>query len=520
MVAFGTAEEARLTALLRADHGESFRDFVARVSPHHSIKRHLEPVADLWERTRYERVFACVMQPPQTGKSTTGLHGLAWRMARDPVLSHGYATYNDQLAASKSRICRRMATGGGVEIPRGSAAVHEWQTDRGGGLLAHGYKGQWSGMPINGVALLDDLYKDRKDAESKVIRENVWEFFTDVLWPRLHPPSKRNMGASVIAQFTRWHADDLIGRLLQGKYKGYQFEEVRLPAICEDEDDILGRQIGEALWPEQMPIEELRRIEESSGPYSFASLYQQRPRPKGADIFGEPATFSLADWRPDEHRIIICCDPAATDDNRADFSAAFVLAAKGFGLDMKVWILHGWRDHITVPAVARKLYEIQQRHWGDRYPVPIAVESVGGFKAVPQILKEIEPRLRIRPIKPKGDKFTRAQGFASAWNAGRVLVPIDSDLWWDSKAAWPDGRQGRFLLPANEVTGERFARKLRAGVQAGITWADELLWEADKFTGVGDLEDDQIDALAHGYNELWEVKQSQRGTSPSKAPFG
>lgn len=519
MEGWTSSEEARLATLLRSQNGgESLDEFIHRVSPYQQLPRHLKPVGALWERTRYERVFAVVELPPQNGKSTTGLHGLAWRMSRDPVLSHGYATYADDLAASKSRICRRMAIAGGVSLPRGSSALHEWQTTQGGGLLAHGYKGQWTGQPINGVALIDDLYSDRKDAESKKVRENVWEWFTDVLWPRCHPGSATRIGASVIAQFTRWHDDDLIGRLLQGKFRGYQFEEVKLKAICEDEDDILGRQIGEALWPEQYSADELRKIEESIGPYSWASLYQQRPRPKGADIFGDPARFSLADWRPDGHRILICCDPAATDDNRADFSAAFVLAAKGYGADMVIWVLFGWRDHVTVPAVARKLYEIAMRHWGGT--APVAIESVGGFKAVPQILKEIEPRLRIRPIKPKGDKFTRAQGLAAAWNTGRVLVPLDSELWWDAQAAWPDGRQGRFMLPRNEVTGMRAQRKLRAGVASNVTWADELLWEADKFTGVGDLEDDEIDALAHGFNELWDVKRSQFGALKNRNPFG
>lgn len=515
MQSWSSADDVRLAALLRAQHGgESFEDYVARVSPHHTIKRHLKPVAELWERTRHERVFACVEMPPQHGKSTTGLHGIAWRMSRDPSLAHGYAAYNDNLAGSKSRICRRMATAGGVKIPHGSNSIHEWYTDRGGGLLAHGYKGQWTGMPINGVALLDDLYKDRVDAESKTTRENVWEFFTDVLWPRLHPM----MGASVIAQFTRWHDDDLIGRLLQGKFKGYRFEEIRLPAVCEDEDDLLGREIGEALWPEHMPIEELKLIEESAGPYSWASLYQQRPRPKGADVFSEPARFMLADWQPDGHRLILCCDPAATDDNRADFSAAFVLAAKGWGEDMKIWILHGWRDHVTVPALARKLYEISQRHWGGA--APVAIEAVGGFKAVPQILKEIEPRLRIRPIKPKGDKFTRAQGLAAMWNAGRVYVPLDSELTWNTENVRPTGERGAFDLPFDPTTRTRFRPKLRAGVQKGIEWADELIWETDKFTGVGDLEDDQVDALAHGVNELFDVKKSKNGAVKNRASFG
>jgi hypothetical protein len=346
-----------------------------------------------------------------------------------------------------------------------------------------------------------------------VIREAVWEWFCDVFWTRLEP------GFSVIVQHTRWHDDDLIGRLLAGKFAGYQFERVRLPAVCDSEDDLLGRQLGEALWPERMPIEELRKIEESIGPYGWASLFQQNPRPKGADVFVEPARFSLADWRPDGHRILICADCAASEETRADYSALFVLAAKGYRDQMQVDVLHGWRDHVTVPAFARKLLETSQMFWN----APVVVEAVGGFKAVPQMLKEIEPRLRVRHARmgapEEGEegsarvsnipvnKFLRAQPAAAAWNAGRIRIPIDAHLVWNHKT-------GRFVAPQGPP------RKLRAGVSPGVTWADEALNEALKFTGVGDIEDDQVDALAHGFNELNSIARSKYGASDSTGPFG
>lgn len=502
-------DEDRLAALLSAQHGgESFDAFIRRVSPRHLPPRHIKPLIDVWERTRHERVFACIELPPRHAKTTTGLHGLAWRMLRDPCVKNAFATFGDDFAATRSRICRSLYRSGGGKISRDQANLHEWSTEQGGGLSAHGYRGEWTGKGIDGVALIDDPFKDRAAAESRVTREAVWDWFTDVFWTRLEP------GNSVLVQHTRWHDDDLIGRLLQGKFAGYHFERIHLPAVCEDEDDILGREIGEALWPERYPIEELRRIEESIGPYGWASLFQQRPRPKGADVFVDPARFSLRDWRPDGHRILLCCDPAATDDTRADFSAAFVLAAKGWGADMQLWILHGWRDQVTVPAVARKLLELSLRFWR----APVVVEAVQGFKAVPQILKEIEPRLNIREAKMGGDKFIRAQAVAAAWNSGRVYVPIDAGIGLEWVAS-----ESRFDLPpdiSRDRNGQPLPRKLRPGVALGVSWADELITEALKFTGVGDVEDDQVDALAHGFNDLWLYKPSQRGTKKNANPFG
>jgi phage terminase large subunit-like protein len=351
--------------------------------------------------------------------------------------------------------------------------------------------GSWTGQGIDGVGLIDDPYKDRAAAESKKIRDNVWEWFTDVFWTRLQPPPGTfALPGSVIIQHTRWHEDDLIGRILRGDLAGYKFERIRLPAICEDEDDILGRQIGEALWPERFTAEELHRIEVSIGPYSWASLFQQRPRPKGADVFNcidFPVRFTLKDLDWKGMRIILACDPAATDDTRNDFSAAFVLGAKGFGDDLEVWALHGWRDHLQIPDLVAKLVELQDKY----FRAPIAIESVQGFKAVPQMLRKIDPRLRIREIRPIGDKFTRAQPVAAAWNRGKFYVPLDASI------VKRRGLAGRYE----------------------VTWADELINEAQVFTGVNDQEDDQIDTIAHGFNEL-KSGVRKRGHGSNLLPFG
>lgn len=509
------SDELRLAALLQAQvGGEGLHDYIVRVSPRHMPPRHIAPIIRLWERTRHGRVLACVELPPRHTKTTTGLHALTWLMRRDPSLVHGFATFGDGFAASRSRIARALAKAGGVLIDRTMANLHEWRTTHGGGLLAHGYLGEWTGHGITGVALIDDPFKDRATAESPKIRENVWEWFCDVLWTRLQP------GSSVIVQHTRWHEDDLIGRLLAGKFAGHHFERLRLPAIAEDADDPLGRAPGEALWPEQYPAEELRKTEESIGPYGWASLYQQRPRPRGADVFVEPARFSLAAWRPDGHRILICADPAATEGTRADHSALFALAAKGFGDEMVVWVLYGWRGRVSVPAFARRLAATSELFWS----APIVVEAVGGFKAVPQTLKEIVPGLRIliakmgvpddgtkdpsRASNAPADKFLRAQPTAAAWNSGRVLVPMDAELSWHPS-------EGRFRLP------DSGHRRLRAGVAPHITWADELMAEAGRFTGVGDAEDDQVDALSHGFNELMGIrKPRQSGSRKNSNPFG
>lgn len=528
---FDDDDEVRLARLLDAQHGgESFDAFIRRVSPRHLPPRHMAPVIELWERSRHERVLAVIEMPPRHAKTTQALHGIAWRNRRDPALLNAFATFGDDYAASRSRIARTLTRAGGVQLSKEAANLHEWLNVHGGGAQFRGYQGEWTGRGITGVGVVDDPYKDRAAAESPKIRRNIQEWFADVWWTRFEPDFR----PSCFVQHTRWHEDDLIGWLLSGKF-GFKFERVRLPAIAEDADDLLGRAPGDALWPERFTTEMLAEIEAAIGPYSWASLFQQRPRPRGADVFDTvkaPARFSLATWRPDGHRVIVCADPAATEDTRADHSALFVLAYKGSGATAVVWILYGWRGQVTVPQFARQLHAVSRRFWR----APIVVESVGGFKAVPQMLREIEPGLKIMSAKmglpDRGDedaarvsntavdKFLRSQPAAAAWNAGRILVPMDAHLEWNPTtgrfeeplAVFP----GMILLPGQQPG----RRRLRAGVAPGITWADELLWEAGRFTGVGDAEDDQIDALAHGFNELAGIRKLLRGTKMNQLPFG
>lgn len=518
-------DEQRLASLLDANHGgESLDAFIRRVSPRHIPPAHMAPLHRLWERSRHERVLAVIEMPPRHGKTTETLHGIAWRNLRDPVLLNGFATFGDDYAASRSRIARMLTRAGGRALSKELANLHEWLNDHGGGAQFRGYMGEWTGRGITGVGVVDDPYKDRAAAESPKIRRNVQEWFADVWWTRF----EWDFNPSCFVVHTRWHEDDLIGWLLSGKF-GYKFERVCLPAIAEDDGDILGRQRGDALWPERFPAETLLEIEAAIGAYSWASLYQQRPRPRGADVFetskGRPARFALAGWRPDSHRILIAADPAATEDTRADYSALFVLAAKGWAADMMLWLLYGWRGQVTVPAFARRLHHVSELFWR----APIVVEAVGGFKAVPQTLKELEPRLRLMVAKmgmPDGgdraaervsnapvDKFLRSQPAAAAWNAGRILVPIDAHLEWNPIAM-------RFEVPTAYAPGAAVLRRLRAGVAPGTTWADELITEAGKFTGVGDGEDDQVDALAHGYNELMGIRQAKKATRQNNNPFG
>ena len=447
-----------------AGGGESLADFIARISPHHPPPRHLRPLLALIERARHERVRACVSFPPRHGKTITLLHALAWWLKATPGDTCGYFSYGDDIARSKSRVARQLALQAGVKLASDSANLSEWRSVQGGGLLAGGAAGSGSGTAltgqgISGLLVVDDAFKGREDADSALVRDKVWEWMGEVAYTRLE-------GGSVIVVGTRWHADDLIGRLESHP----EWEVLNLPAIAEG-DDPLDREPGEALWPERYPVEELEAIKRQIGAWGFAALYEGRPRPRGAAVFGEPTRFDLPEWKPEAARVIIGADPAASEKTSADYSVACVMALEGRGDRMTGRVLDLYRGQVTIPTFAAELRRLAAKWWN----APIAVEAVGGFKAVPQLLRAVDPFLRITEVKLTGDKFQRAQAVAAAWNDGRVLVPTSAP------------------------------------------WVEAFLDEVQAFTGVKDRHDDQVDALAHAWNAL--SGGTARAVQVERGPF-
>ncbi len=426
---------------------ERLGDFIPAISPHLPPPRHVRFLSEKIEQARLQRRCMTLAWPPRHAKTTTLRHAFAWWLKYDPADTCAYFTYNDTKGRSKSRRARELALRSGVQLVGDSKNLAEWRTTAGGGLLAGGAGGGLTGEGVSGLFVVDDPYKNRQEADSEIRRERIWDWFTEVVLTRLEK-------ASVVVIQTRWHEDDLIGRIMADP-EFDDYEHVNLPALAE-EDDPLDRVLGEALWPDRYPREWLEDLARKIGDWSFAALYQGQPRPKGGRVFQEAARFDLATFDITGCRGCIAVDPAATAKTRADHSAIVVMAIKGYGAQSVAYILDVIRVQVEIPQLVRMLRDVQSRR-----RLLIVAESVGGFKAVPQSLRDQDPNLGIVEVTPSTDKFIRSQPLAAAWNAGRVLVPIDAP------------------------------------------WADEYLAEFRRFTGMGDAEDDQVDATAHGWTALY-----------------
>lgn len=475
------AEQQDLAELL-ADQteAEGLADFIRRVTPHHPPPRHLFPIIEQFERARLRAadggtpIRVCISMPPRHAKSETIFSGLAWWMRYVPADTHAYLSYSIDQARSQSRKIRRRAIDGGVAIDATMSNLSEWRTTNGGGLFSSGVDGPLTGKGISGIAVIDDPFKSRKDADSEATRETVWDWFTSVVMTRLED-------ASVMVVHTRWHGDDLIGRLAEA---GWTI--INLPAIAE-EDDPLGRAPGEPLWPQSQwgslgYLLEQRALDA----FNFDALYQGRPRPRGATVFKDatyydPDMFDATGWR-----IIIYADPAASKRTTANHSAILALAVKGYGIEMQGRILDVYREQVEIPQFVRDLMAFQTRHGN----AEANVESVAGFKAVAQMLREIDPNVMVKEVTPLGDKFQRAQPAASAWNG--------------------DPGDPRSTPPKPPVP-PRLMPPLRA------PWLKKFLAEVKVFTGVNDAADDQVDCLSGAWNEAANVVEFVARGKPTLA---
>lgn len=198
-----------------------------------------------------------------------------------------------------------------VNIRADEKAKGKWKTDRGGSYTSVGVGGVLTGRGAD-LLIIDDPIKNREEADSKVYRDRVWNFYTSTAYTRLNP------GGAIIVILTRWHLDDLAGRLLA--HEGNDWEVIEFPAIATKDEEF--RRQGEPLWGSRYPLEELEKTKQVVGLSNWASLYQQQP------ILSENQEFKpcyiqkikLDEVRKKETRKFLTIDTAISEKASADYT--------------------------------------------------------------------------------------------------------------------------------------------------------------------------------------------------------
>jgi predicted phage terminase large subunit-like protein len=253
-------------------------DYICKVLNDAIEKRHQMKRGEIPLRTQYIKFSL----PPQHGKSMHITETFpSYFLGHFPEEGVIEVSYNDTFASkfgsrNKDKITLYGNDLFGISISKDTNAKGEWEvidTKTGrktrGGMISRGIMSGITGSSLGDCIIIDDPIKNREEANSEVYREKVWQEWQDSISTRIHP------GAIVILIMTRWHEDDLWGRLDNPEYaKPLNWQNHNLPLEAED-NDLLGRAVGEPLWPERYGyefIEERKRY-----PQSFNALYQGRP---------------------------------------------------------------------------------------------------------------------------------------------------------------------------------------------------------------------------------------------------
>ena len=261
--------EAAAELLARDDARDSLLAFTRYTMPGFVAGQHHARICEALERVeRGECKRLMIFAPPRHTKSELASRRFpSWFMGRNPDKQLICTTYGQDLADDFGRDVREIIKSeefGRVfdtTLAADSTARNKWRTDRGGIYVSAGVDGPITGRGAH-VAMIDDPFKNRADAESAPQRKRVWDWYRAALRTRLMP------GGSIIIVNTRWHEDDLCGRLLNdAKDGGEQWEVISLPAIDG----------GLPLWPEWFDIDELEAIRRALGPRDWLALYQQTP---------------------------------------------------------------------------------------------------------------------------------------------------------------------------------------------------------------------------------------------------
>lgn len=377
------------------------------LAPHHRlIIEYLERV----ERGEIDRLL--IQTAPRHGKSTTVAQLFpSWHLGRHPTDSVIVATYGAELSIDHGRRVRGFLDSSlhrmifpASRIADDNSASHRLGLTAGGSFFATSVGGVLTGKGAN-VLVLDDLLKDAETAYSVTARASLKQWFEHVLYPRLEP------GGRIVAIGTRWHRSDLLATLLT-EYAADGWVTLSLPAIAEP-DDALGRPEGAALWESRFPLEALQRIRTAIGSTAFAALYQQRPQPAEGHIFRKEwlKTYTNA---PEFFRLVFSLDTAFKTGEGNDYSVLAVIAESITGY----YLLDLVRERLDFPQLMSRT-KAKAEFW---HPHAVLIEDAASGASLIQSLK-VDTTLPVLPVKPLGDKESRASAVSPLFESGRVFVP-------------------------------------------------------------------------------------------------
>jgi hypothetical protein len=407
---------------------------------------------------------ALIMLPPGSAKSLyTDCVGTTWYMGKFPGSRLMLTSYQGDLAERQSSRAQfiveqddyRLIFGDQAKLAKD--AKKDWLLENGSNMLAMGLTGGLTGNRANGW-IIDDPLSGRKEADSETQRQDCYNAYKDDLLTRSLP------NAWGIIVLTRWHEDDIAGRILPDDYDGrsgivrckdgLDWDILNIPAKCERSDDPLGRQIGEYIWPEYYPPEHWAMFENAQGSESartWSSLYQQRPTPQGSDRFAESMFDFYKEGTQPPFMAYIGAGDYAVTEGRNDFTELGV-----FGVDPSgdLWEVDWWHKQANTAVTCEQTIELIKK-----WKIPMWFNEGGVIDKAMGPLFNLRLRQRNqageniyvdrRAITSMQDKLAKCasfQGRAASGGESGLVGPQGEKLWRTGSVHFRDNANSRRIV--------------------------------------------------------------------------
>lgn len=465
-----------------------------------------------------------VTMPPRHAKSFNGTVNFpAYAMMRKPHREVMVGSYNNDMATTFGRQTREIVTAPAtrkafpkVDLSRETRAVDFWKTLAGGAYYSIGMSGTSTGRGAN-LLFIDDPYKSREEAESLTVRKKVWGEYLATFRTRMQP-DRDGQPAGCIVTHTRWHPDDLAGRIMEtpefkaGEWLHLNFQALTVkergvyirrtnltaddpryvPTNIELADgskknirdlmDTAARSVAEAeevaLWPERFGVEWLKKQRSILGEREFAALYQQTPYVLGGNVIKEKWLRRFrAGEQPEFVATAFGVDTAFKAKAHNDYSVFSLGGVTELG---DIYLLRVWREKLEFPELKRLAASLNSAHQSKGLRGFWIEDAASGQSLIQELRRETT--VNAVPWKAgAGDKVMKANLVTPLLEGGRVYVPEEADWlddWLDEVASFPSGKHDdqvdSFIIMVDAlsrmvVTGNPDWAKPLGEVIAGVT---------------------------------------------------
>lgn len=402
--------------------------YLPRLEPGWGVPPHIGIVSEAIRRavTGEGPRRVIVTMPPRHGKSSLVSYATpTWFLNTFPERKVGLASYEADFASEWGHRVREAIREHQqwlrVRLDPSFSSRSAWYTTAGGGMFTAGVGGPFTGRGFD-LLIVDDPIKNAQDAHSETVRERLWAWWQTTALTRLEPD-----GVAIVLM-TRWHEEDLVGRLMRAELEGTgeRWRVINLPALAEPSDeapDLLRRHEEEPLWPTRYDGARLRQIRAAVGAYAWAALFQGRPAPAGGGIFKRK-------WLRFYDTL-----PASRDVH--EWLQSWDLSFKGGGAGSfvvgQVWARVG-ADRYLVDQVRRRMDFVETiaavRAMSERWPTArtkLIEDAANGPAVVSTLRREL---VGLIPVKPEGSKEARAHSVVPEFESGNVLLPTSGSASW------------------------------------------------------------------------------------------